>query len=299
MILIEGRPGSGKTTLVNKITKDWASGQFILTGARLVLLISLKMLPKTDTSMLDVLKSVYHNNDTICSELLAQLEASFGEGVCLILDGLDEYNRDEKDESVIHDIIQRKYLGLQHSMVIVSSRHAASSKLRETAIICVEVVGFLKAQILEYVENYPFTSKFVSAEDLKMYLSEHPNILHMCYLPVHASMIAFLYSQVRDDLPETESGIYKYFTLFTILHKWKGERSGLKSLDGLTGKSKEEFKSICKLAFDMTTRSEQVFKTEDLSVFESSLGLVTIDITSRLSWRETHIRSFISPSKSF
>ena len=59
-------------------------------------------------------------------------------------------------------------------------------------------------------------------------------------------------------------------------------KSRLKTLDDLTGSSKEEFKSICKLAFDMTTCSEQVFKAEDLSAFEPSLGLVTIDITSRL-----------------
>ena len=184
MVLIEGHPGSGKTTLVNKITtKDWASGQFILTGARLV---SLKgLIPPCWMSS----NPFTIQNDKICSELQVQLEASFGEGVCLILDGLDEYNH---DESVIHDIIRGKYL--PHSMVIVSSRHAASSKLRETEIACIEVVGFLKAQILEYVENYTFTSKFVSAEDLKMYLFEHPNILHMCYLPVHASMIAVLYS---------------------------------------------------------------------------------------------------------
>ena len=34
LILVEGRPGSGKTTLVQKITRDWASGGEILTNAK-------------------------------------------------------------------------------------------------------------------------------------------------------------------------------------------------------------------------------------------------------------------------
>ena len=42
LVLVEGRPGSGKTTFVHKITRDWAtkSGGAI----RLLLLVSLRVL---------------------------------------------------------------------------------------------------------------------------------------------------------------------------------------------------------------------------------------------------------------
>ena len=44
VVLIEGRPGSGKTTLVHKLTQDWVQGKAILQGARHVFLVTLRHL---------------------------------------------------------------------------------------------------------------------------------------------------------------------------------------------------------------------------------------------------------------
>lgn len=38
LVLVEGHPGSGKTTPVHKVTRDWANGREILQGARMVFL---------------------------------------------------------------------------------------------------------------------------------------------------------------------------------------------------------------------------------------------------------------------
>ena len=40
-MLVEGRPGSGKTTLANRIAKDWAEGK-VLKNTDRVFLISLR-----------------------------------------------------------------------------------------------------------------------------------------------------------------------------------------------------------------------------------------------------------------
>lgn len=283
VLLIQGRPGSGKTTLVRKITNDWACGKLILKGAKLVVLISLRGLSnKVDASMLDILKLVYRTNETICAALLRDLEGCYGKGVCFILDGLDEYDSGEsqKFKSVIFQIIQKQYL--QSSMVIVASRQVASNEIRSIADSSIEVIGFCKEQILEYVKNYPF-GKFASARKLKWFLTDHPNILHMCYLPVHAFMISFLYGHIEDDLPKTESGIYKYFTLYTVQRKVKN-KGDIKSLDELSGDNNKRFRSVCELAYDMTTSSLQVFEasklpSSGLNSDTSSLGLVTVEST--------------------
>ena len=41
LVLIEGCPGGGKTTLVNKVARDWARGGDVLNNAKLVFLITL------------------------------------------------------------------------------------------------------------------------------------------------------------------------------------------------------------------------------------------------------------------
>ena len=45
LVLVEGRPGSGKTTLVHKIIKDWTNG-LLLREADLVFLITLQFANK-------------------------------------------------------------------------------------------------------------------------------------------------------------------------------------------------------------------------------------------------------------
>ena len=55
LVLVEGRPGSGKTTLVHKVTRDWATGRKVLQGAKMVFLITLRLLNFSgrDRSLLD------------------------------------------------------------------------------------------------------------------------------------------------------------------------------------------------------------------------------------------------------
>ena len=61
VVLIEGRPGSGKTTLVRKITQDWAQGKLILQEARYVFLVTLREVnySKKDESLSDIIDIFY------------------------------------------------------------------------------------------------------------------------------------------------------------------------------------------------------------------------------------------------
>ena len=64
----------------------------------------------------------------------------------------------------------------------------------------------------------------------------------------------------------------------------RGEELRLKSLKDLSGKYKESFSSICKLAFDMIVSSQQVVSKSDTRVSlcsDSVLGLLTVERTSK------------------
>lgn len=216
-VLIEGRPGSRKTTLVQKISRDWARGEHILQGAKFVFLITLRMLSKRAyIKFLDILYLFYHN-EKLAHSVSEHIDESDGKGVCFIIDGLDEYTSEDKDESIIFKIIHKEYL--YQSIVIVASRPVAAGELRHLADTSVEVLGFLK-KIVEFVENYPFTSRHAS-QKLNLYLTKHVNILHMCYLPVHTAMVCFLYDIVKDNLLNTETEVYKHFTMLSVLRALK------------------------------------------------------------------------------
>ena len=291
LVLVEGRPGSGKTTLVHKVTRDWAIGRKVLQGAKMVFLITLRLLScsKKDQSLLEVLE-VFYGGEVLRKSVEHDLQECGGKGACFIIDGLDEYQQREVRESVIHQLIDKKCLPF--SMVIVASRPVATNELRKSCSRHVEVIGFTTSQINEYVETYPFNScdKVVSDMDsrLKLYLDQHPNILHMCYLPVHAAMICFLFSQLEGNTPHTETQIYEQFTIATLLRQKTRaiEPQQLKSLKDLFGEEELQFRSICKLAFDMIMNSQQVVSQSDAQVSlsdatSSVLGLLTVEHTSR------------------
>ena len=157
-----------------------------------------------------------------------------------------------------------KYKFLCSSMVIVASRPVATHSLRDACSRRVEVVGFTKEQISKYVETYPFesspsgeTSDMVS--QMKEFLDKHPNVHHMCYLPVQAKILCYLFNNKGDSIPQRESQIYEEFTLSKINHhKHNNKQLHVQSLKELQGEDKLQFNSMCKLAFEMTINSQQV-----------------------------------------
>ena len=284
VVFIEGRPGSGKTTFVHKITQDWAHDY--KGGLQLVLLVSLRVLNninKPNIDLSDILKLFMDLR--VKKELLVERN---GKGVCFIFDGLDEFSPKDGENSIIFKIINKEYFS--QSTVIVSSRPAAIAKLRSSANKSIEVLGFERDQIYDYFDHYPFSDSSMSAE-LKSYLSSHPNVLHMCYLPIHAAMVGFLFKVTRS-VPQTETEMYKHFTLLTLKrHFTKDSLSHDASLDvkNLSGDDGKLFNQICLLALEKTIRNKQVLHQDEVkSHFQSSqerdisLGLITVDCTADL-----------------
>ena len=287
LVLVEGRPGCGKTTLAHKVTRDWSVGEKVLVGAELVLLIPLRILNinQKDSDIYELIEYIYKTvNDTSIGDYIINTR---GDKICFILDGLDEYrSKGIESNTIVEQLLKTT---LSKAMVIVFSRPVGTLQLKKSQFIDthIEILGFRRDQIDSYIDSY-FGSSPDMAVGLKQYLDLHINVLHMCYLPVHASMISYLYSQERDNIPNTETQIYSQFASSTICRKLMREDENFKilnSLSDLKESNKKCFVEICKLAFEMTKESKQVFQRHENEVqlcdeFGSdgpSLGLVTVD----------------------
>ena len=300
LVLIEGRPGSGKTTLVHKITRDWAHRKPILQGAKYVFLVTLRHLnySKRDQSLFDIIE-IFYDGEEIKRIVEHDLKDFGGKGACFIIDGLDEY-QNKREDSVIFQLMNKKVL--RSSMVIVASRPVATHSLRDKCSRRVEVVGFSKEQISKYVETYPFESLSGETSDMvsKMrdFLDTHPNAHYMCYLPVQAKIICFLFDNKGDSIPQRESQIYEEFTVSTInRHKHCNKHIQILSLEELQGEDKLQFNSICKLAFEMTINSLQVVSKREaqksLYTTEGSFfSLLTVEHISERLYTVEEIYTF-------
>ena len=290
LLLVEGRPGSGKTTLMHKVTRDWAIKRNVLLGAEIVVVVPLRLFFGKDVTLSSILeKYIESYNERI--EYIESAKRKNGEGICFIIDGLDEYELNNDHSKLVYKLIHKHVLPL--AMVRVASRPVGTASVRNEASVYkrIEVLGFKNEQIMEYIKSYYDDSKDIGSGLIK-YLTSHINVLRMCYLPVHAAMICFLYGKRRDKIPQTETRIYETFTILTLLRKLKRENKrheNISSLHCLTGDIKEYFNKICELAFDMTIHSKQAilqsqtqFPLSTPGSDKSSLGLVTIDSTAEL-----------------
>ena len=314
--LLEGRPGSGKTVLMNKISCDWAKGEVLKSN--LLIFIPLRRLgAESDRKLATLLRvacPALPQSDI--NELTSHIEQTQGEGVVFTFDGFDEYVPYHYEKEVActeklpswnsitgplrkerrwYDILKWKRNKLQSvephveitefkiiqvedvfeilkgstlakSTIFVTSRPAACNSIREHAKKRIEVLGFLKPQIIEYI-NYYFSTDKHKAEQLVAHLERHPNLMNMAYLPLHCAMLAFLY---EDDtfLPETETEFYKHFTLSTLLRSIRRHQGNITmtitSFDQLPQREKIIFDKVCKLAFNATVASKQVFTSADI-----------------------------------
>ena len=132
-ILIQGRPawpGSGKTTLVNRLTKEWLNQieDSKIAKCPLLLRVTLRELrmekpSEENLSLLDIL-SMNYNIMHLDKELEYLSEPKNVENLCIIFDGLDEYPPAYSDPSnYIYKIIVRQQLST--ATVIVFSRPEA------------------------------------------------------------------------------------------------------------------------------------------------------------------------------
>ena len=299
-LVFEGRPGCGKTTMMNKISQDWAKWRIF--SSSLLFLVHLRRLEnRSDVDLETILSStpVEFSNEEF-QEICTQIKGNQGKDVVFALDGLDEYcpEKKERKTTFIHKLIKGEVL--PKSIVIVASRPAATQKYRRNATKCIEVLGFLKDQIYEYIDSYFNGNKNrdLLVDGLRTYLEHHPNVMHMCYLPLHMAMVTYLYQVEGASLPQTETEIYHHFTLSTLLRsiRKRGEMEVddeenfcFSSFDDLLPEDKNVFDCILELAYQATVVCpQQVFSAEDVRKItnrqsnnsentETSLGLVVVD----------------------
>ena len=288
-LLFEGRPGCGKTTMMNKVSQDWA--KWNIFSLCVLFLVHLRRFGnRSDIDLETVLRSTPVDfSEEDLQQIQTHIEDNQGEGVVFALDGLDEYCPDKKDmkTTFVHKLIKGQIL--PKSIVIVASRPAASQKYRRSATKCIEVLGFLKEQIYEYINSYfdRNKNKDLLVVGLRTYLEHHPNVMHMCYLPLHMAMVTYLYEVEGASLPQTETEIYRHFTLSTLLRsicKRDGmevddEEFHLSSFDELQPEDRNIFDCILKFAYEATVvNPQQVFSAEEVKNFNDNLlGLVVFD----------------------
>ena len=279
-ILLEGRPGCGKTTLVKKLSRDWSEGK-ILGTVKYLFLVSLRKFYSKPIQDLSNILDTFH-----MQRLASDISSNFGEDICFIFDGLDEYSAPftKSGCSWFEQLLRGEEL--QSSLIFITSRPNVSIHLRKSVTIRAEVLGFLEQHVMEYIDR-SYADDITKAGEVKAYLKEHQSIRHMCYLPLHLVMVIFLYDnrKASTPLPKTETEVYTQFTIMTLRRYYdkKGIDQNIGELWWVPEPEAAVFKKICKLAYNKTAASRTDVSQHDMvgdtaiSTEMDTLGLMIVD----------------------
>ena len=213
LVLLEGPPGSGKSTVSRQLCKDWAVCE-LGTEFDLVVLVPLRELRKKEkVELADLLRKAYGNLPDGVAEYI---EAVGGKGVLFILDGYDEIkSQTEEVPTVIEKLLRRSYL--QHSSVIVTSRGIAAKSLYENLDKRFVIQGLREDQIPVFVRYYFGDSKenVTEVQPLLDRLKADPRLTAACSNTLALTIVCYLYSQ-RESIPNTMAGLYGRFLTITL-----------------------------------------------------------------------------------
>ena len=129
VILIDGAPGSGKSTLTVHICQQWGRGE-LFNEFTVVILVQLRD-PRVQSAQ-SIAGLLPTKDCTMAEQATREIEANEGSGVLWILDGFDELPSHLQEDSIISTLIRPNLYQenpLPKTAVIVTSRPISSGDL--------------------------------------------------------------------------------------------------------------------------------------------------------------------------
>ena len=250
IVLIEGAPGSGKTTLSAYIFHEWGNGN-LFQEYKAMIPLSLRDPVVYNANSIYELLSV--RSDLISSANVFKICESDGQDVLLILDGWDELPQNKDRHSFIHRLLQNlPGRSIFHkSSIIVTSRPISSCVLHPIVSSRVEILGFDR-QELEAFFTESLKGDTKAMKILMERIEEHPEIERSSYLPLNAKILVHLFISNGYSIPNSMYGIFHELVLTCISRHCLKKDSNLEatSIDELPNDLYVAFMFLCDLAYE-------------------------------------------------
>ena len=274
VILLEGAPGCGKSTLSVYICQQWEKGK-LFNQFQLIILIRLRdPAVKNARSLADLLPCP----DTKTAQQIAtRMLANKCRDVLFILDGWDELPPNLRKNSIFHQLIQPdlpQSNPLCESTVIVTSQPISSGDLHQVVSSRVEILGFTADELHQFFTEC-LKGDIEAVKTLLERIEENPEVAGSCYLPLNATILVHLFKSDRNTLPTTLYGIFSSLVLNCMKHhlnlRTQYKDVSIESLDQLPEVAKKPFSILCQLAYDGVMEGKIIFTSLPADVNTLSL----------------------------
>ena len=266
VIVIEGAPGIGKSTLAWELCRNWEE-YASMKAYSLVILLRLREKSVQNISDISSLFSAYQKSDK--TSLVDEVQNNQGKGVLFVFDGFDELPKSLQREGFLIDLLRKSIL--PKSTVVVTSRPAAMDRLLTISEPVIEkrikILGFSQEGIEAYAAS-AFSSSKDKLEGFKNYISRstNPAINSLMYVPLYAAFVVILYENAtsKGSLPRTITQLYTQLCL-TILNRYleaNTEHSSVCKFEKLPSALYRQFLELSKLAYEGFEREDVIFYSD-------------------------------------
>ena len=275
VILLEGAPGAGKTMLIWHICHEWGRKKLFSQYSIIVLATLRDPEVQKAKSITDVLALTCENRRD-AEKVAARMRACHGRNILFLLDGWDELPEEQRKSKafLFSELIEKPVKhSLDEAAIIVTSRPVSSGDLRPFASSRIEIVGFIASKIKEYFETCLKSEEGQAGalDTLLQIVEDNPLIESICYLPLNAAIVVYLFCACGYTLPSTYHELFQLLVYHCILRHI--ERSNLKitlsqhqrpSFDDFPEEIRIPFEQVCKLAYLASRKNVITFSSATL-----------------------------------
>ena len=270
-VLIEGKPGMGKTTYCNKVAYDWAinikNDGDCFPEFKMVLLLKCRdveiesdLWGAIDDQLLP--GEINQKEREKFFEFIRQNQSK----VLLILDGLDEFPSSKLPEFT--DVIEGKILPSCH--LVVTARHEAGIPVRNVCDSLLEIEGFTYQDSKEFIHKY-FAGKEDLAKKLLDKIQNEKWLKEMTANPLNTALLCLLCEDFQGILPESRTQLYVEVVQCVLIRYRKKKGLSVENDQDLIEVYKDQLKRLGLIALNGLYEDNMYFEDKKLSKKDADL----------------------------
>ena len=258
-VLIEGKPGMGKTTYCKKLVYDWATRKPVTEDSfpnfDAVLLLKCRDIKSNIWEAIDDQLLPRNIQEDTREKFFTFIHQS---SVLLVLDGLDELPASKLPE--FSEIIQGRVLPKCH--LVTTSRHEAGMKVRRYCDTILEIEGFTEKDARKFIYKY-FKNMEDLAQKLLFKLSNDESLKDLTANPLNTALLCLLCEEFEGVFPESSTQLYLDI-MECVLTRFRRKNGLPETTEKLTEVYKTELKLLGRIALNGLREGKLDFDESEL-----------------------------------
>ena len=232
-VLIEGKPGVGKTTYCHKLAYGWAlkseEAKDFFQKFQALLLLNCREMKCADLfdEIVDQLLPRDGNEKERKEFLIKSVLPPNGFGILLVLDGLDELPTSKLQ--TMKEIIQGPMFSKCH--IVATAQQEVGKRVRDCFDTCLETNGFTEDDTQNFIGRYFCGNMEGKAQMLLETLRRKNELRHLAENPLNTALFCLLFEDIQDIFPESRGQLYMELVRYVLRTYEKKKRSSETSED--------------------------------------------------------------------